>query len=41
MGHAFLVHLVGEEIARKITNSTEVIAHKAEDDQFSEIHGLV
>lgn len=42
MAHAFLGHLVGDDIAAIAVNSMEYRAQKdPRDDEFAVIHGLV
>ena len=41
MANAFLVHLVGEEIARTIRGIVELSARERDDDEFAEFYGLV
>lgn len=41
MGYAFLVHLVGEDVANRIRGVAEVGIRQQGDDEFAEIYGLV
>ena len=41
MAHAFLKHLVGDEIAETIRAGIEASVHEQDDDEFAEAHGLV
>ena len=41
MANAFLEHLLGEEITKKIRGVVEMAARKEGDDEFAEYYGLV
>lgn len=41
MANAFLVHLVGDEVAKVIRGIIEMSAKDEGDDQFAEFYGLV
>lgn len=40
MTHAFLNHLVGEEVTKTIRGIVEASVRKADDDEFADFHGL-
>ena len=40
MAYSFLVHLVGEDVARTIRNIIEFTPKSEGDDEFSEVYGL-
>lgn len=41
MGYAFLVHLVGAELANTIRGIVELGIHNESDDEFAEFYKLV
>ena len=41
MAHAFLKHLVGQEIATAIRGIVEVSAREQDDDEFAEFYHLL
>ena len=41
MTNAFLTHLVGEEVTKKIRGIIELSEREQYDDEFAAIHGLV
>lgn len=41
MANAFLIHLVGEEVARTIRGVIELSARNQDDDEFAAFYGLV
>lgn len=40
MANAFLVHLVGADVARSIRTIVELSAKEQDDDEFAEYYGL-
>ncbi|TDL26224.1 class I glutamine amidotransferase-like protein [Rickenella mellea] len=41
MANAFLIHLVGEDMARIVRERVELRASSQDDDEFAEVHGLI
>ena len=41
MANAFLVHLVGEDIAKVVRGFVELSARGPDEDEFAEFHGLL